>query len=70
MIPRYVKVEVTTISIITATYNAASTVADCLRSVVSQTHPAEQIDIDGASTDAILEAVHRNKRICWYLHAD
>ncbi len=42
----------TTISIITATYNAASTVADCLRSVASQTHPAEHIIIDGASTDS------------------
>lgn len=26
--------------IITATYNAAPTIADCLRSVASQTHPA------------------------------
>lgn len=46
-----------TISIITATFNAVSTVCDCLQSVVSQSHPAEQIIIDGASTDATLEIV-------------
>jgi glycosyltransferase len=49
----------TTISIITATFNAAATVADCLRSVASQTHPAEHIIIDGASTDSTLETVRR-----------
>lgn len=43
----------TTISIITATYNAAATVADCLQSVASQNHPAEHIIIDGASTDTM-----------------
>ena len=47
------------ISIITATYNAASTVTDCLQSVASQTHPAEQIIIDGASTDGTLDIVSR-----------
>jgi len=45
------------ISIITATYNAAATVSDCLRSVASQTQPAEHIIIDGASTDTTLETV-------------
>lgn len=48
------------ISIITATFNAAATVADCLRSVASQTHPAEHIIIDGASTDNTLEIVKRS----------
>jgi glycosyltransferase involved in cell wall biosynthesis len=48
-----------TISIITATYNAAATLADCLRSVASQNHPAEHIIIDGASTDTTLEVVRR-----------
>jgi len=43
------------ISIITATYNSAATIADCLRSVSSQTWPCEQIIIDGASTDTTLE---------------
>ena len=48
------------ISIITATFNAAATVADCLQSVASQTHSAEHIVIDGVSTDATLEVVRRN----------
>lgn len=48
-----------TISIITATFNAVSTVCDCLQSVVSQSHPAEQIIIDGASTDTTLETIRR-----------
>lgn len=48
-----------TISIITATYNAASTVANCLQSIASQTYPAEHIIIDGASTDGTLEIISR-----------
>lgn len=44
-------------SIITAVYNGASTIADCLQSVRSQTHPAEHIIVDGSSTDATLEIV-------------
>lgn len=48
-----------TISIITVTYNAASTIADCLLSVVSQTHPVEHIIVDGASTDTTMETVRR-----------
>jgi glycosyltransferase involved in cell wall biosynthesis len=47
------------ISIITATYNAAATVADCLQSVANQTHPCEHIIIDGASIDSTLEVVRR-----------
>ena len=38
-----------TISIITATFNASATIADCLLSVASQINPAEHIIIDGAS---------------------
>lgn len=45
------------ISIITATYNASTTITDCLQSVASQTHPAEHIIIDGASTDNTLDIV-------------
>jgi len=48
-----------TISIITATFNASATIADCLLSVASQIHPAEQIIIDGASTDTTLEIVRQ-----------
>ena len=50
------------ISVITATYNAGATLADCLRSVAAQSHPdVEHWVIDGNSTDgsqAIVEA-HR-----------
>jgi len=40
------------VSIITATYNSAETLADALRSVGTQTHPdIEHIVVDGLSTD-------------------
>lgn len=45
------------ISIITATYNAADTIEECLGSVAAQTYPCEQLIIDGASTDRTLEIV-------------
>jgi glycosyltransferase len=45
------------ISIITATFNAASTIADCLTSVNSQTILVEHIIIDGSSTDNTLDIV-------------
>ena len=45
------------ISIITATFNSAATIADCLRSVASQTQPVEHIIIDGASQDNTLEII-------------
>jgi glycosyltransferase involved in cell wall biosynthesis len=48
------------LSIITATKNCAATVADCMTSIIRQTHPdIEQVIIDGASTDATLEIVTR-----------
>ena len=49
----------TTISIITATFNSAATVADCLLSISSQTYPVEHIIIDGSSRDNTLEIVQR-----------
>jgi len=45
------------ISIITAVYNSAPTIADCVQSVRSQTHEVEHIVIDGCSTDATLDIV-------------
>ena len=46
------------ISVITATRNCASTVADCMASIRRQTHPhIEQIVIDGASSDDTLAIV-------------
>jgi len=46
-----------TVSIITATYNSAATIRDCLDSVSSQYVQAEHIIIDGGSTDGTLNAV-------------
>lgn len=43
-----------TISIITATFNSASTLLDCLSSVASQNIAAEHLIIDGISTDETL----------------
>jgi glycosyltransferase len=56
------------VSIITATYNSAATLQDCLQSVASQTHPSiEHLIIDGASKDetvAVAKAFpHINKII-------
>ena len=46
------------ISVVTATYNSAATIADTLRSVNEQSHPdVEHLIIDGGSTDATLEIV-------------
>lgn len=45
------------ISIITAVYNGAATIADCLESVNVQTVPVEHIIIDGGSTDRTLDIV-------------
>lgn len=45
------------ISIITATFNAAATISDCLNSINSQTFPCEHIIIDGASRDSTLDLV-------------
>lgn len=46
------------ISIITATYNSAATIAKCVRSIDSQTHiNIEHIIIDGASKDNTLEII-------------
>jgi glycosyltransferase involved in cell wall biosynthesis len=43
------------VSIITATYNSESTIADTISSVVNQTYPdIEHIIVDGASTDGTL----------------
>lgn len=46
-----------TISIITATYNSAETIRDCLLSIRQQTVAAEHIVIDGLSTDATASLV-------------
>ena len=48
------------ISIVTAVWNRADTVADALASVRSQTHPnVEHVVVDGASTDGTLDVLER-----------
>lgn len=48
------------ISVITAAYNSADTIADTIESVLAQTHDdLEYIVIDGASTDNSMEIVRR-----------
>lgn len=50
-----------TISIITATFNSAATVEDCLASVAAQTYPFRQhVVIDGASTDNTMSILTAN----------
>lgn len=50
------------ISVITATYNCAATVEDCLRSIQGQSHAArEHIVIDGASRDGTVDVLNRNR---------
>ena len=52
-----------TISLITATWNAADTLAHCLESVASQTVPVEHVLIDGGSTDATLAIVEHYRPV-------
>lgn len=50
------------VSIVTATYNSAATIADTLNSVAEQTYePVEHIIIDGGSTDHTLEIVRSHE---------
>ena len=50
------------ISVITATYNSAETIEDCLGSMQAQTWTnREHIVIDGASTDGTLSILSRNR---------
>ncbi len=46
------------VSIITAVYNGAATIAECVQSVLAQTYPqVEYIIVDGNSTDKTLEVI-------------
>ena len=50
------------LSIITATYNCASTIDDCLSSIAEQTYRSiEHVVIDGASTDGTREILERQR---------
>lgn len=51
------------ITVITVSYNSASTIADTLRCVACQSHPdIEHIVIDGASSDGTLDLIRREGR--------
>ncbi|QKJ30424.1 glycosyltransferase [Mucilaginibacter mali] len=51
------------ISIITVTFNAADTIENCIRSVISQTYPnVEYIIVDGLSTDTSLAIIDKYKK--------
>uniref|UniRef100_UPI0035668849 glycosyltransferase family 2 protein n=1 Tax=Thioalkalivibrio sp. TaxID=2093813 RepID=UPI0035668849 len=51
------------ISIVTATFNSADTVAGCLASVAAQTYAdREHIAIDGVSTDGTVEILQTHRR--------
>lgn len=45
------------ISVVTVVRNGEATIGDCLASVAAQTHPAEHVVVDGASTDATARIV-------------
>jgi glycosyltransferase involved in cell wall biosynthesis len=50
-----------TISIVTATWNSASTLVDCLASVAQQNYTnREHVIVDGASTDGTLDVINRH----------
>lgn len=50
------------ISVVTATWNCQTTVADCLASVAQQTHPhIEHVVVDGASTDGTLGTLQAHR---------
>ncbi len=67
--PRFVQGRV---SIITAVYNAAPTLADCLESVIAQNYPdIEHVLMDGASTDGSVEILKRyDGHILWKSEPD
>lgn len=52
------------VSIVTAAYNSAATIADTLRSVAGQTYePVEHIIIDGGSSDRTLDIVREHENL-------
>lgn len=59
--PRYAP-KLMRVSIITATYNSARYLEDCIQSVIKQTYlNIEHIIVDGKSTDATLSIIHKHR---------
>lgn len=61
------------ISIITPVFNGASTISDCIESVLNQTHQnIEHIIVDGGSVDETVSIIKKNndKRITWISEKD
>jgi len=54
---------VVNVSIITASYNAVSTIQDCIESVYKQNIPVEHIIIDGCSDDGTLKIIEKYKSV-------
>ena len=56
-------------SIITAVFNGADTIEDCIKSILNQTYPdIEHIIIDGGSTDGTLEIIKKYEdRIAYWV---
>jgi len=53
-----------TLSVVTVSFNASSTIEDTIRSVAAQSHSdREHIIVDGASTDGTVEIIKRNKSL-------
>ena len=51
------------VSVITAVFNGAKTIQDCIKSVSGQIYPnIEHIIIDGGSTDGTLEVIKGTQR--------
>lgn len=59
------------ISVITATYNCADTIAEAMRSVAEQTHPTvEHVVVDGASRDGTWELVQAHRTPSVVAHSE
>ncbi len=66
-------INVPLVSIVTATYNAQSTLARCINSILSQTYPnIEYIIIDGGSTDDTINIIkeYENRLVYWTSEQD
>jgi len=64
------------VTVITVTFNSAATIADCMQSVLDQTHPdIEYIVVDGQSNDNTIDIIHEfepkfTNRLRWVSEKD